>query len=110
MFRARIELATSLKSCLSQLLRHAELWLTVVQRKSFNVILHNFEKRCKMRHIFCTSNLSRAVCCAKNGFSQYGYRLLLYLYCMPIMGDMSYLVSEIKIETCHLMSQLVIGM
>ena len=26
---------------------------------------------------------------------------------MPIMGDMSYLVSEIKIKTCHLMLQLV---
>ena len=46
MFRARIELATSLKSCLSQLLRHVELWLTVAQRKSFNVIPHNFEKCC----------------------------------------------------------------
>jgi hypothetical protein len=29
---------------------------------------------------------------------------------MPITGDMSYLVSEIKIETCHLMLQLVNGL
>ena len=29
---------------------------------------------------------------------------------MPITGDMSYLVSEIKIETCHSMLQLVNGM
>jgi hypothetical protein len=46
MFWARIELVTSLKSCLSQLLGHMELWLTVAQQKSFNVIPHTFEKRC----------------------------------------------------------------
>ena len=48
MFRARIELATSLKSCLSQLLCHAELWLTMAQQKLFDVIPHNFEKHCKL--------------------------------------------------------------
>src|ERR1700692_4454910 len=48
MFQARIELATLLKLCLSQLLGHVQLWLTVAQRKLFNVIPHNFEKRCKV--------------------------------------------------------------
>ena len=43
---ARIKLATSLKSCLSQLLRHTELWLTVAQCKLFNMIPHNFERHC----------------------------------------------------------------
>ena len=47
MFQARIELVTSLRSCLSQLLCHTELWLTVAQQKLFNAIPHNFEKRCK---------------------------------------------------------------
>ena len=42
-----IELATSLRSCLSQLLCGVELWLTVAQRKSFNVIPHFIESRCK---------------------------------------------------------------
>src|SRR5882762_8690822 len=43
MFWARIRLATLLKSCLSQLLCHAELWLTAAQQKLFNMIPHNFE-------------------------------------------------------------------
>ena len=72
-----------------------------------------------MRHIFWIKILSKAVCCAIYSYShklckkwlfQYGYMLLLYLYCMPITGDMNYLVSEIKIETCHLMLQLVNGL
>ena len=45
---AGIELATSLRSCLPQLLHHTGLWLTVAQQKSFNVILHNFEKCCNI--------------------------------------------------------------
>jgi hypothetical protein len=49
MLWAGIELATSLRSCLPQLLLHAELWLTVAQRKSFNAIPHNFEKRCNVQ-------------------------------------------------------------
>ena len=48
MLWAGIELATSLRSCLPELLRHVELWLTVAQRKSFNTIPYNFEKRCKI--------------------------------------------------------------
>jgi hypothetical protein len=50
MFQARIELATSLKSCLSQLLGHAELWLTVAQQKLLNMIPHNCEKCCKQNN------------------------------------------------------------
>jgi hypothetical protein len=42
-----IELTTLLKSCLSQLLCHVELWLIVAQRKLFNEIPHNFEKHCR---------------------------------------------------------------
>jgi hypothetical protein len=49
MLWVRIELATSLRSCLSQLFHHAELWLPVVQQKSFNAIPHNFEKRCNIK-------------------------------------------------------------
>src|SRR5882762_1178302 len=78
MLWAGIELATSLRSCLSQLLRHAELWLTVAQRKSFNAIPHNFEKRCNDSNALilhpCNLNQARAqasaVFLASTHFSQ----------------------------------------
>ena len=38
MFQARIELATLLKSCLSQLLHHVDLWLTNCSMQ-FRIIL-----------------------------------------------------------------------
>ena len=48
MLCAGIKLVTPWRSCLSQLSCDAELWLTVAQWKLFNVIPHNFEKRCKV--------------------------------------------------------------
>jgi len=51
MLCCRIELMTSLRSCLSQLLCGTELWLTVAQQKSFNVILRFIESRCKWHRV-----------------------------------------------------------